>query len=79
MRIPRIRWPTGIRCPRHYRAPGSARAFWRNKVETNRARDLRVSRGLRAAGWTVLRVWECALSLSRAGRTLARIARALDA
>jgi hypothetical protein len=35
--------------------------------------------GLRAAGWTVLRVWECALSLSRAGRTLARIARALDA
>jgi DNA mismatch endonuclease (patch repair protein) len=48
-------------------------------VETNRARDLRVSRGMRAAGWTVLRVWECALSLSRAGRTLARIARALDA
>jgi DNA mismatch endonuclease (patch repair protein) len=48
-------------------------------VETNRARDLRVSRGMRAAGWTVLRVWECALSLSRVGRTLARIARALDA
>ena len=66
-------------CPRHYRAPDSARAFWRNKVETNRARDLRVSRGLRAAGWTVLRVWECALSRARAGRTLARIARALAA
>jgi len=66
-------------CPRHYRTPGSARAFWRNKVETNRARDLRVSRGLRAAGWTVLRVWECALSRARAGRTLGRIARALDA
>jgi DNA mismatch endonuclease (patch repair protein) len=42
-------------------------------------RDREVSRALRKAGWTVLRVWECALSQKRATRTLARITRALAA
>ncbi len=65
-------------CPRHYRAPCSAKAFWRNKVETNRARDRRVSRELRRAGWSVLRIWECALSRKRVAATLARIVRALE-
>jgi DNA mismatch endonuclease Vsr len=33
-------------------------AFWRNKIETNQARDKRVRRSLRIQGWTVLRFWE---------------------
>lgn len=35
--------------------------FWRNKMETNRARDKRVTRQLRSQGWTVLRFWEHAV------------------
>jgi DNA mismatch endonuclease (patch repair protein) len=44
-------------CPEHYTPPKSNAEFWRNKVETNRARDLETSNLLRADGWTVLRFW----------------------
>ena len=66
-------------CPRHGTQPSGNRAFWKKKLARNVERDREVSRALRKAGWTVLRVWECALSRARAGRTLARIARALHA
>lgn len=33
-------------------------AYWRAKIEANRARDRRISRELRRAGWTVVRLWE---------------------
>lgn len=64
-------------CPRHYKAPGTRSEFWQGKVTTNRARDLRVTRALRAAGWRVVRVWECALAVKQQRATLGRIVRAL--
>ena len=54
--------------------PRSNTEFWRNKIETNRRRDRRVSGTLRADGWTVIRVKECAVTKQS---TLSRIARAL--
>lgn len=33
--------------------------FWRDKFEANVARDRRNVEALKAAGWTVLTVWEC--------------------
>ena len=64
-------------CPRHATMPRNNRAFWKAKLTRNAQRDRAVSRALRAAGWCVLRVWECALSRQRSGRTIARLARAL--
>jgi DNA mismatch endonuclease (patch repair protein) len=55
--------------------PRTHTAFWRNKIETNRRRDRRVSRSLRREGWIVVRVKECAL---RRPSTLARIVEALN-
>lgn len=66
-------------CPRHRRTPKSRLDFWTVKLARNAQRDRAVTRALRASGWTVLRVWECALARSRAGRTVARIVRALAA
>lgn len=45
-------------CPRHYREPKSNAGFWRDKTAGNRRRDARQARSLRAAGWSVLMVWE---------------------
>jgi DNA mismatch endonuclease, patch repair protein len=45
-------------CPR-CRMPASRRAYWLGKLGRNAARDKRVRRKLRAAGWRVLVVWEC--------------------
>ena len=48
-------------CPRHVTKPQSNRAFWQKKLLGNKARDQLVNQTLRAAGWRVLRVWECDL------------------
>ena len=66
-------------CPRHATTPSTNGTFWKAKLARNAARDREVTRSLRKDGWTVLRIWECALVLSRAGRTVARIIRALAA
>lgn len=64
-------------CPRHGRRPKSRQKFWNEKIERNQARDALVSRALRAQGWKVLRIWECALTEKRRKATLGRLARAL--
>lgn len=64
-------------CPRHATRPRQNRPFWDAKLNRNKERDRAVTRGLSRAGWTVLRVWECALAKKRQPTTLRRIERAL--
>lgn len=64
-------------CPRHGTRPRQNRKFWDEKIARNRARDRHVTRRLRQLGWTVLRLWECALTRQRQAHTLARVKRAL--
>jgi DNA mismatch endonuclease (patch repair protein) len=45
-------------CPLHGTWPKANAEWWRAKIESNRARDADTDRRLRAAGWTVVRVWE---------------------
>lgn len=47
-------------CP-HFRLPKSRRKWWTAKIEGNRARDQRNENELRALGWHVVTIWECAL------------------
>ena len=46
-------------CPHHYSAPVHNSLFWNEKLRKNQARDLRDNQRLEAAGWSVLRYWEC--------------------
>jgi DNA mismatch endonuclease (patch repair protein) len=50
----------------HFRMPKSRRAWWTAKIHGNRARDLRNETALRALGWHVVTVWECALRTNSA-------------
>lgn len=65
-------------CPRHGTKPKQNGEFWAAKISRNQTRDRKVVRELRKAGWTVLRIWECALTKARAMRTLGRIRRAVE-
>ena len=65
-------------CPRHATKPATRAAWWAAKLKRNAQRDRAVTRVLRASGWTVVRIWECALTGSRAKRTVARITNALS-
>lgn len=46
---------------RFFKWPRTRPAFWRKKIKDNHANDLKARKALRAAGWRVGVVWECAL------------------
>lgn len=64
-------------CPKHATKPKNNAAFWRKKLAANQARDRKVNRMLRRAGWCIVRIWECDLA-KRPGVCLHRIQRALE-
>ena len=41
--------------------------FWREKIERNRKRDIKVTQTLRKQGWTVLRFWEHNIKKNKTG------------
>lgn len=67
---------------KYFKWPGTNTQFWRDKLEGNAERDLRVKRELKKLGWKVLTVWECEIretryllpnpAVSRLSRILAR-------
>lgn len=66
----------GHDCNRNLR-PKTNRAAWADKIARNRSRDRRVSRELRARGWSVVRIWECQMAVNPT-RSLRRIQRTLQ-
>jgi DNA mismatch endonuclease, patch repair protein len=63
-------------CTKCSSLPTSNVKFWKNKIETNRRRDRRVTRILRGQGWRVLRIWECRI---KGDSSLRRITKLLGA
>lgn len=45
-------------CPEHGRQPTTNEWYWAPKLRRNMERDQRVNAALKAAGWTVVRLWE---------------------
>lgn len=45
-------------CPEHSTMPANNAAWWKAKLEGNRARDRRTDALLDSQGWHVVRVWE---------------------
>jgi DNA mismatch endonuclease (patch repair protein) len=45
-------------CGEHRSLPVSNAEFWRHKIEATARRDEQQAAWLRAAGWSVIRVWE---------------------
>jgi len=62
-------------CPIHATQPKQNAEFWREKIARNQARDLLVTRTLRARGWRVIRLWEHELTKRYEARLLARLRR----
>ncbi|UYO46229.1 very short patch repair endonuclease [Rhodopseudomonas palustris] len=64
-------------CPVHGSIPKTNEAFWREKLERNRARDRAVMRRLRKLGWNPLRIWQH--DLGDSSRLVRRLRRYLGA
>ena len=63
-------------CPKHLRTPKSNTGYWRRKISTNHARNLKVRQALKRHNWRVLRIWEHELRNEQ--RFLRRIRLALE-
>ncbi|GGP25817.1 very short patch repair endonuclease [Silvimonas amylolytica] len=50
---------------RYFKVPQTRTEFWMGKINSNRARDRREYAELKALGWRVLVVWECAVRATR--------------
>ena len=44
-----------------FKWPQTNGIFWRDKINSNKRKDIRSEKALRAAGWRVLTIWECGL------------------
>lgn len=64
---------------RSYTVPKTNTAFWKEKVERNRARDQLDAQRLESIGWSVVTVWECELGKTRLEKTLDRLESELKA
>ncbi|WP_327269685.1 very short patch repair endonuclease [Streptomyces sp. NBC_01218] len=63
-------------CPLHLRPAKTNAAAWAAKIEENQARDAHTNELLRAADWTVIRVWEhedSAVAAEIVSKTLSRL------
>ncbi len=63
---------------RYYVLPKSNVAYWKGKIEVNRARDLKERVELRNLGWHVITIWECQLKPKLRQETLSQIADTLQ-
>lgn len=66
-------WHGHQHCEKGRRRPRTNSRFWSDKIESNIARDQRVSRKLRRNGWHVVTIWECEMAdEEKLGRRLRR-------
>lgn len=73
-------WHAHTGC-KYFKVPATRPDFWLAKFEANRMRDQRDLTRLRAQGWRVFRVWECAMRHGAAAtaETLAELLSDCDA
>jgi len=62
---------------RYHEKKRMAKKFWRDKIEENMRRDVRIRRALRKSGWTVLRFWEHDIK-KRSDKCVRRIAATME-
>lgn len=58
---------------KHFVWPKSNEEFWKNKIETNIARDKKKTEALESLGWNVIVVWECELKKHTIDETLKKL------
>jgi DNA mismatch endonuclease, patch repair protein len=62
---------------RYFKWPATNVAFWKTKIEGNRARDVRNVEALRAEGWRIFVVWECELRQKEREKRIRALAAAI--
>ncbi len=65
-------------CRKGRSTPTTRARFWKEKLESNKSRDVKHRRKLRRLGWSVLTIWECQIAPKKADQLAQRVRRFLD-
>lgn len=60
-------------CPKHFGCPKTNSSWWNEKIAATKARDRSQSASLKAAGWTVVRIWEHEIAPTKVASVVKRI------
>jgi len=66
-------------CPLHFKVPKTHSAWWKEKIDDNKRRDLRQTRALKRRGWKVLRLWEHEITEKRLSKISVKIKNLINA
>ena len=58
---------------RYFVWPKTNEVFWRNKILSNKERDIQNNRNLSELGWKVITVWECELKPEKITNTVSSL------
>jgi DNA mismatch endonuclease, patch repair protein len=69
-------WHGHANC-KYFTIPKTRTQWWRNKIETNKANDVKAIKALRKEGWKVYVIWECKLKKGKVEKTLYKLFEAI--
>ncbi len=69
-------WHGHTNC-KYYKVPQTRTEWWLNKINRNKANDVKAVKALKKEGWKVLVVWECGLKVGKLEKTLFRLINAI--
>lgn len=58
---------------KYYVVPKTRTEWWLNKINGNKANDVKAVRALKKDGWKIINVWECDLKTAKVEKTLSTV------
>ena len=60
-------WHGHTNC-KHYTIPTTRMDYWRDKIEKNKARDIKINTELKSLGWRLITIWTCEIRKNNPNR-----------
>lgn len=70
-------WHGHVGC-KYANLPKTNQLFWKQKIETNKKRDIEKQCQLRNLGWNIIQIWECELKPKSRIQTLEKLINTLN-
>ncbi|MEO5684186.1 MAG: DNA mismatch endonuclease Vsr [Chitinophagaceae bacterium] len=58
---------------KYYVVPKTRTDWWLNKINSNKANDIKADKALTVNGWKIITIWECSLKTAAIEKTLAKL------
>jgi DNA mismatch endonuclease, patch repair protein len=70
-------WHGHTNC-KYFVVPKTRTEWWTDKINGNKANDIKAIKALKKDGWRVIEIWECKLKAAKADKTIIKLLTELD-